>query len=117
MENSPLTQQPRPEAFQQKIVQLYEELFKVCSRALPFLIIISPPPPISRPLPRPYTHPLLTDTRTIGLRTSPSLFRATPRLTLTRPRRSTKMPSTSKERASGGSSSSSTPTARPSAAA
>ncbi|KAJ9149245.1 DUF1741-domain-containing protein [Pleurostoma richardsiae] len=28
MEQSPLTQQPRPEAFQQKIVHLYEELFK-----------------------------------------------------------------------------------------
>ncbi|EON95625.1 hypothetical protein UCRPA7_8893 [Phaeoacremonium minimum UCRPA7] len=28
MEQSPLTQQPRPEAFQQKIVQLYDELFK-----------------------------------------------------------------------------------------
>ncbi|ROW08565.1 hypothetical protein VPNG_06250 [Cytospora leucostoma] len=28
MDRSPLTQQPRPEAFQQKIVQLYEELFK-----------------------------------------------------------------------------------------
>lgn len=36
MDKSPLTQQPRPEAFQQKIVRLYEELFKVC-----------PPPPIS----------------------------------------------------------------------
>lgn len=33
MEKSPLTQQPRPEAFQQKIVRLYEELFKV--RAAP----------------------------------------------------------------------------------
>ena len=30
MEQSPLTQQPRPEAFQAKIVQLYQELFKVC---------------------------------------------------------------------------------------
>lgn len=29
MDKSPLTQQPRPEAFQQKIVQLYDELFKV----------------------------------------------------------------------------------------
>lgn len=29
MEKSPLTQQPRPEAFQQKVVRLYEELFKV----------------------------------------------------------------------------------------
>ncbi|KAK3311996.1 hypothetical protein B0H66DRAFT_100604 [Apodospora peruviana] len=28
MEQSPLTQQPRPEAFQQKVVQLYEALFK-----------------------------------------------------------------------------------------
>ncbi|CCC07633.1 hypothetical protein SMACR_08114 [Sordaria macrospora] len=28
MEQSPLTQQPRPEAFQAKIVQLYQELFK-----------------------------------------------------------------------------------------
>ncbi|KAG8162500.1 hypothetical protein KVR01_008265 [Diaporthe batatas] len=28
MDRSPLTQQPRPEAFQQKIVQLYDELFK-----------------------------------------------------------------------------------------
>ncbi|PSR78533.1 hypothetical protein BD289DRAFT_485987, partial [Coniella lustricola] len=28
MDKSPLTQQPRPEAFQQKVVQLYEELFK-----------------------------------------------------------------------------------------
>lgn len=28
MDKSPLTQQPRPEAFQQKIVQLYDELFK-----------------------------------------------------------------------------------------
>ncbi|KAF3765997.1 DUF1741-domain-containing protein [Cryphonectria parasitica EP155] len=28
MEKSPLTQQPRPEAFQQKVVQLYEDLFK-----------------------------------------------------------------------------------------
>ena len=31
MEQSPLTLQPRPEAFQQKIVQLYEVLFKVGS--------------------------------------------------------------------------------------
>lgn len=31
MDKSPLTQQPRPEAFQQKIVQLYDELFKVCA--------------------------------------------------------------------------------------
>lgn len=31
MDKSPLTQQPRPEAFQQKIVQLYEDLFKVCT--------------------------------------------------------------------------------------
>lgn len=29
MEPSPLTQQVRPEVFQQKIVALYEELFKV----------------------------------------------------------------------------------------
>lgn len=34
MDKSPLTQQPRPEAFQQKIVQLYDELFKV--RCCPF---------------------------------------------------------------------------------
>lgn len=27
---SPLTQQPRPEAFQQKVVRLYETLFQVC---------------------------------------------------------------------------------------
>lgn len=34
MDKSPLTQQPRPEAFQQKIVQLYDELFKVrCAHA------------------------------------------------------------------------------------
>lgn len=31
MDKSPLTQQPRPEAFQQKIVRLYQELFKVCT--------------------------------------------------------------------------------------
>lgn len=29
MEPSPLTQQARPEVFQQKVVSLYEELFKV----------------------------------------------------------------------------------------
>lgn len=29
MEPSPLTQQARPEVFQQKVVALYEELFKV----------------------------------------------------------------------------------------
>jgi hypothetical protein len=29
MEASPLTQQTRPEVFQQKIVELYESLFKV----------------------------------------------------------------------------------------
>ena len=29
MEPSPLTQQARPEVFQQKIVELYEALFKV----------------------------------------------------------------------------------------
>jgi hypothetical protein len=29
MESSPLTQQARPEVFQQKIVELYESLFKV----------------------------------------------------------------------------------------
>lgn len=29
MEQSPLTLQPRPEAFQQKVVQLYEALLKV----------------------------------------------------------------------------------------
>jgi len=29
MEASPLTQQVRPEVFQQKVVALYEELFKV----------------------------------------------------------------------------------------
>jgi hypothetical protein len=29
MEISPLTQQARPEVFQQKIVELYESLFKV----------------------------------------------------------------------------------------
>lgn len=29
MEPSPLTHQPRPEVFQQKIVRLYEALFKV----------------------------------------------------------------------------------------
>jgi hypothetical protein len=29
MDPSPLTQQARPEVFQQKVVSLYEELFKV----------------------------------------------------------------------------------------
>jgi len=29
MEPSPLTQQARPEVFQQKVVSLYEDLFKV----------------------------------------------------------------------------------------
>lgn len=38
MDKSPLTQQPRPEAFQQKIVQLYDELFKVCA-ASPRLLV------------------------------------------------------------------------------
>lgn len=33
MEPSPLTQQARPEVFQQKIVELYEALFKVGSRS------------------------------------------------------------------------------------
>ncbi|POS70049.1 hypothetical protein DHEL01_v211557 [Diaporthe helianthi] len=33
MDKSPLTQQPRPEAFQQKIVQLYDELFKTGTRS------------------------------------------------------------------------------------
>lgn len=45
MEKSPLTQQPRPEAFQQKIVRLYEELFKV--RAPPFLSLPSYHAPLS----------------------------------------------------------------------
>src|SRR4051794_37347018 len=34
MEPSPLTQQARPEVFQQKIVELYEALFKVGVRAV-----------------------------------------------------------------------------------
>lgn len=33
MEPSPLTQQSRPEVFQQKIVELYDGLFKVTFRA------------------------------------------------------------------------------------
>lgn len=53
MEKSPLTQQPRPEAFQQKIVQLYEELFKVCApwpspsppSLLPYLLLLPLGPP------------------------------------------------------------------------
>lgn len=32
MEPSPLTQQARPEVFQQKVVSLYEELFKVSNQ-------------------------------------------------------------------------------------
>lgn len=43
MDKSPLTQQPRPEAFQQKIVQLYEELFKVRT-TIPFLPVPYSPP-------------------------------------------------------------------------
>lgn len=34
MEPSPLTQQARPEVFQQKVVALYEELFKVGNKEL-----------------------------------------------------------------------------------
>lgn len=37
MEPSPLTQQARPEVFQQKIVELYEALFKVGEYILIFL--------------------------------------------------------------------------------
>ena len=45
MEQSPLTQSPRPEVFQQKIVRLYEELFKVgllllLSRQIPESLIV-----------------------------------------------------------------------------
>lgn len=35
MEASPLTQQARPEVFQQKIVHLYEALFKVRQLQIP----------------------------------------------------------------------------------
>jgi hypothetical protein len=41
MEPSPLTQQARPEIFQQKVVSLYEELFKVGVHCMELGIILT----------------------------------------------------------------------------